>query len=301
VVPAGGRVVYDAYIYYEVERELIFMAAQNNWEIIKIDLTDLGATRKRLQAYSSIDLFFYDTPRNWWLDSLDAREVAEIAKEKGATIVVDISVQPLRQLLEVGCADVAVCSSSKYPSLGLAVGGVILSDNEEVVGKCRSVASREGHVLSPDAATTIWSQAVSLRDRLVALSIKAERIASFLRGHGSVRTVRIPNKDISGGLVGGQISFHPKNANHGALMEEIIGQNSLSQKSALYLACTFGASVTIFERFASSMRHRTGIPREATNEVAIPDDIVRLGIGCEHEEDIINELEFLLNIASTRP
>ena len=235
MVPTGGRVVYDAYIYYEVERELIFMAAQYSWELIKIDLADLEAVKRKLQPYPKVELFFYDTPRNWWLDSLNTPAIMEIARQKQAAVTVDISVQPLQQLLEEGHADVIVCSLSKYPSLGLTIGGAILSNEEEVIEKCRAVASREGHVLSPDAAATIWSQAVSLQDRMTALSLKAEKIADFLRSHSAVRMVRVPSKNLSGGLVGGQISFHLKSANHGTLMEEIIGQNALSQKSSLHL------------------------------------------------------------------
>lgn len=298
IVPIGGRVVYDTYIYYEVERELIFMAAQYNWELIKVDLTDPEAVDRRLRGYPKIELFFYDTPRNWWLDSLDVVTIYKIARRKQAIIVADISVQPLQPLLEEQCADVIICSLSKYPSLGLTMGGVVLSNNEDLINNCQAVASREGHVLSPDSAVTIWSQVVSLRDRLMSLSSKAEEVVIFLRNHKSVWKVRIPNRDLSGGLVGGQISFHLRDHNHGTLMEEIIGQNALSQKTSLHLACTFGASITTFEHFASNIRHRTGIPREATNEVSIPDDIVRLGIGCECAEDIINDLEFLLNIVA---
>lgn len=81
-------------------------------------------------------------------------------------------------------------------------------------------------------------------------------------------------------------------------MEKVIGYNSLSLKSTLSLACTFGASFTTFEHFASNERHRTGIRREDTAEILIPDDMVRIGVGYEKVENIIHDLNFILNITT---
>jgi len=297
LMPLGGCVVYDAFIYYEVERELIAMAVQFDWRLIKADFTDTAVLVSTVAPYDRVDVFFCDTPRNWWLECLDVQALSFIAKSKDAVLVVDTSVQPLQQPMQLG-ADVNVCSLSKYPSLGLTVGGMILSNAEAYQRKFALHAGREGHVLSPDAAVTIWCQILSLRDRMFAVSAKAEAVAAFLGNHKRVQLVRLPNKHLCGGLVGGQVSFHAGGYNQGAVMERLIGQNSISQVASLHLACTFGGAFTTFEHFASNIRARSGVPREATNEAALPNDIIRLGIGCEPPEEIIADLEFLLNMVS---
>ncbi|MEQ8226082.1 MAG: PLP-dependent transferase, partial [Candidatus Eremiobacterota bacterium] len=219
---------------------------------------------------------------------------SSIAKKAKARLIVDISVQPLQDLLQEG-ADLIVLSLSKYPSTGLTLGGAILCNNPVYIKKCHTNSTSEGHILSPESASTIWSQIISLRDRMFALSIKTEKIASFLKAHPTVTKVRIPDKYLCGGLTGGQITFHLHNPLQCAMMEKIIGHNSLLPETSLSLACTFGAPFTTFEHFASNIRHRELIPREETGEIDIPDDIIRLGIGYESHQNIIKDLEFLLN------
>lgn len=295
LAPAGGTIVYDHKIYYEVESYLKYMAKQLHWKLIKSDFTSLKNLETIVNENKNIDIFFCDNPRNWWLDSLDIKSISSIAKKAKARLIVDISVQPLQDLLQEG-ADLVVLSLSKYPSTGLTIGGAILCNDPVYIKKCHTASTSEGHILSPEAASTIWSQIISLRDRMFALSIKTEKIASFLKGHPSVTKVRLPDKNLCGGFIGAQITFHLHNPIQCAMMEKIIGHNSLMSETSLHLACTFGASYTTFEHFASNIRHRELIPREETGEADIPDDIIRLGIGYENQYNIIRDLNFLLNI-----
>lgn len=122
-------------------------------------------------------------------------------------------------------------------------------------------------------------------------------IVHFLKDHPGVRQVRLPDAQAAGGLVGGQLSCHAASYELAAMTEIVVGQNAGRSRSDLHLACTFGSAMTTFEHFASNLRSRTGIPREATNEVSLPDDIVRIGIGCEPVRDIIADLGFALSSA----
>ncbi len=298
LVPVQGCIVYDKCIYYEVERQLILLAGHQSWNVVRADFTDIKSLKESVKDYAEINLFFCDNPRNWWLDAIDIKKISLIAKEKGARLAVDISVQPVQNVLNEG-ADVAVVSLSKYPSNGLTIGGCILSSCTDVISLCKSVADRGGHVLAPEAAITIWQQIISLEDRIYALSHKTSLVARYLSSIDCVTKVRLPDPNFCGGYVGGQLSFHLKAPKQGKLMESAVGQNSLLFKSSIHLACTFGASFTTFEHFASNIRHCSGIPREATNEIAIPKDIVRLGVGCECVCDITESLDFLFSVTSS--
>ncbi len=291
-VPPNGHILYDDLIYYEVERGLMYVAKQLSWRLSETDFTKL---KEEIGDLEGVDAFFLDNPRNWWLDALDIREISQIAKAKGAKLIVDTSVQPLQNALDSG-ADLAVLSLSKYPSLGLTLGGAILSNDQDDIDKAKATGMEEGHVLSPEAALTIWAQSISLRDRMFALSHKTAQVAEFLKKHSKVLKVRIPDPALLDGLVGGQLSFHLVNAEQGPLMEKVIGHNHLSLRSALNLASTFGAAFTTFEHFSSNQRYRTGIAKEDTAEIMIPEDMVRIGLGCERLEDIIDDLDFVLNV-----
>jgi len=296
-VPPKGTLLYDHLTYYEVERALMHLAKQLSWQLIKADFTQLSEDAFHQGESKRIDALFCDNPRNWWLDTLDIRTISHFAKIVGAKLIVDTSVQPLQPALKKG-ADLMVISLSKYPSIGLTLGGAIVGDNHKDINQVKSTATEEGHILPPEAAFTIWGQLTTMRDRMFALSHKTEKLASFLGEHPKVAKVRIPNPALLGGLIGGQLTFHLVNPEQGPKMEKVIGFNALSLRSSLSLACTFGASFTTFEHFSSNKRHRTGVPIKDTTEALITDDMVRLGIGYEKVEDIADDLDFLLDITS---
>lgn len=273
----------------------MYLANQLSWRLLKTDFTQLEKDGDFPGSDGQIDVFFCDNPRNWWLDTFDLKTIVQLAKIRGAKLIVDTSVQPLRPALAAG-ADLVIVSLSKYPSMGLTLGGAILGNDQNDVDKTRLAGMEEGHVMAPEAAFTTWQQSITLRDRMCALSYKTEKISEFLKSHKSVFRVRLPNPEFLNGLIGGQLSFHLTNPGQGPLIEKVIGYNSLSAKTSLNLACTFGASFTTLEHFASNVRHRTGIPREDTSEIFIPDDMIRIGVGNEPSEDIIDDLDFALNI-----
>jgi cystathionine beta-lyase/cystathionine gamma-synthase len=268
---------------------------------VAVDFTDSWSVAAALSnlrsAKKTKPLLFCDSPRNWWLDCVDIGAVAKIAHEHDGKLAVDVSVQPLQRPLHLG-ADVAVCSLSKYPSMGLTLGGAIFANSFEIHDRITNSLAREGSILSPDAATTIWTQAVSLRDRLGALSTKILMLSKFLGNRSAVRQVRVVNAEMAGGLVGGQLTFHVVKPAMGFAAEKIVGHNSLRTRSGLHLACTFGGVMTTFEHFASNIRYRTGLPRESSNEVELPSDIIRVGVGCEQVDDILADLDFVLTGAS---
>jgi O-succinylhomoserine sulfhydrylase len=297
VIPTGGTLVYDKYIYYEVERGLMEIAAARGWALHALDFTHIPSLAEALHGLVLVNALFCDNPRNWWLDSLDTQAIAQLANAHGARLIVDTSVQPLQDPLRTG-GDFCVISLSKYPSLGLTLGGAVLARDADTGALVSMAAESVGHHLGQEAATTILMQIVSLRDRLDSLSRKAEDLAYRLRNLSCIRHVRLPNASLCGGFSGGQISFHLQLPEQGRLLEKIISHNSLSAWHSLHLACTFGACITTVEHFQSNPRKREGLPVEVTNENFLPADLVRLGLGCEPLEDIWSDLHFALETSS---
>jgi cystathionine beta-lyase/cystathionine gamma-synthase len=235
-----------------------------------------------------------DNPRNWYLDSFDLNSIGNFAKEIGATFIVDTSVQPL-QPTALSAADIVVLSLSKYPSLGFSMGGAILSNKSGGIlfENIKHFSARNAYMLSAESAFSINGQIISLRDRMEAVSAKAWAIHTFLESCDMVKKVRIPNKLNLDGFCGGQVSFHLINPDQGRKIEELVGTNSLGHFS-LHLACTFGASFTTIEHLNSNPRKREGFLGIQSNEQNIPNDILRIGVGCESIQEIISDLEFVL-------
>ena len=71
LTPKQGRILYDCGIYYEVQRELLALAAINGWKIQAIDFADLAAVMHAASAGPAFDLFYLDNPRNWFLTTMD--------------------------------------------------------------------------------------------------------------------------------------------------------------------------------------------------------------------------------------
>jgi hypothetical protein len=82
----------------------------------------------------------------------------------------------------------------------------------------------------------------------------------------------------------------------GRLLERVVEFQALDPDASLHLMCTFGAVATAIEHFDSNPRYREGIARDATNEVIVPPDMVRLGIGNERAGKIIDQLKYALNM-----
>lgn len=299
LIPQHGLLLYDEKIYYETERALKELGDEKDWCLVPCDFTDAQSIERTVIEQKTrgreISAFFCDNPRNWWLESMDLRAIANVAHREHSLLICDVSLQPLQHANTV--ADVVVCSLSKYPSLGMTIGGCITVNSPVLGSKIRRQMDQEANVMSPDAAATIWSQACSLYDRMNSLSGKVQRIADSLLAHPAVRSVRVPDTAFTGGLLGGQLAFHVLDETVGALAERIVGQNAFRNDTALHLVCTFGTAITTFEHFASNVRHREGVPREDTNEAGLPNDIVRIGVGCETADSIIGDLDFILSVS----
>ncbi len=299
LVPKRGTIICDKRIYYEVHRSLLQMAQDFDWKIVTCDMTNVAELQSALAQNRGASVVYADNPSNWFLEVLDIKKLSNLAHVGGAKLVLDTTLQPLQNARALG-ADVEVVSLSKYPSNGFAMGGAYFSDNADIMNAIGLRVAYDGHMLGHPAAEIIYDQSLSLKDRLRTVSEKAEKIVVFLREHPDIAQVNFPDPLRLQGISGGQITFLLKDQNQGLRLEAIISNNTLSG-FPLHLAGTFGAAVTTIEHFASNPRHREGIPRCATNEVAIPANMVRLGIGSAgNAEEIIKALRFALDLSSAQ-
>lgn len=292
----GQKVIVDSHAYYEVDRAARYHALQSAFEFQSADLRahDIG------DSLSPGDLVWAESPVNWYLHCLCVEELARIVHSRGARLAVDITLQPLQDVLALG-ADVAVTSLTKYPAMGYEMGGAVSTNSHQLLETILHEAGMDGHVMGNESARKILFQMTTLRTRMENLSRNVEYIARKLATHPSVMEVRVPDELMAGGLAGGQLSFRVRSFEHGQLLECAIAEQLRTGdgEGVPRLICTFGAPRTTLEHFGSNIRKRRGLSREETNECLIPDDMVRIGVGCEEPQTIWNALRLALDHAES--
>lgn len=289
----SSTVVVDSMVYYESRRSMLSIGKALGWDIKPLDLTSADCGDK-IKALSPA-LVFADHPRNWFLTNPDLVEVKRACEVTGSISVVDTSLQPLQPLQKKGLADLTLMSLTKYPSMGETIAGLV-GGSAELVGKVRRYSADHGLVVSPEAAATVLRHFATLEDRLVMVSQKAERIADRLRTLSQVDDVWVADLEGVSGFSGGQICVKFRDSAFAASVESIVGWNCGSKNFPLTLACTFGASFTTFEHFVP---RQTNDMIEGKGFIALPSNLVRLGIGHEPEDAIVSAFEFCIHAATT--
>jgi O-succinylhomoserine sulfhydrylase len=259
-----------------------------------VDGADLAAWREALGVKTALVLL--ETPSNPMLDIVDLRAVCELAHAAGAIVVVDnVFATPLLQKpLEFG-ADVVVYSATKHmDGQGRVLGGAVLGTKKWIDEVYQPFFRNTGPTMSPFNAWVILKGLETMGLRVAAQSANAARIADYLAGHEKIARSIYPNRPdhparalamaqmSAGGTI---VTFELKAGKAAAfrLMNafKIIGiSNNLGDTKSL---ATHPATTTHM-RIGPEERARLGIT----------DGIVRLSVGLEDAEDLIDDLQTAL-------
>ncbi|RFC67116.1 MULTISPECIES: O-succinylhomoserine sulfhydrylase [Mesorhizobium] len=241
-------------------------------------------------------LMFLESPTNPTLEVVDIRAVADIANSIGATLVVDnVFATPLQQKpLELG-AHVVVYSATKHiDGQGRCLGGVVLSNKKWIDENLHEYFRHTGPSLSPFNAWTLLKGLETLPLRVKQATESAGRIADFLADHPKVARVVYPGRadhpqadiikrQMSGGST--LICFDVKGGKKSAYafengLEIIRISNNLGDTKSLI---THPATTT----------HKN-VPEEARAELGIDAGTLRLSVGLEDTDDLLEEIESAL-------
>ncbi|MEM1056400.1 MAG: cystathionine gamma-synthase [Bacteroidota bacterium] len=245
-------------------------------------------------------MLWIETPTNPLLRVFDIAALAERAKARGITVVVDNTFASpyLQQPLALG-ADLVIHSATKY--LGGhsdLVGGAILTSDDEWNEKLRFLIKCVGAVPGPMDCFLTLRGTKTLHLRLEKHCDNAEAVAHFLRDHPKVGHVRFPGfGDDPGHAVaakqmrrfGGMVSFVLKDDAIETAVRVMQGTR------AFQLAESLGGVESLVSHPAS-MTHGS-IPAEVRREAGLSDSLIRLSVGVEDEADLIADLERALEAA----
>jgi methionine-gamma-lyase len=262
-------------------------------ETLTADLQDLEAVDKLLAAEPRIRMLYFETPSNPTLRCLDIAALSDIARRHGRLSVVDntFCTPYLQQPLLLG-ADAVIHSTTKYLNgHGNSTAGIIVGRSEDLIkGPVWQAMKLLGTNCSPFEAWLTNNGLKTLGLRMDKHSANAMAVASFLEKHPRIARVNY------NGLTG-----HPDHVLAKKQMRDFGGMLSFEVKGGLEAAarfmdklrfCLMAPTLGDVETLAvhpASMSHRALSPavREANG---IPDGLIRLSVGIEDVEDILEDL-----------
>lgn len=293
-VQAGDHVISSRALFGSCRYIIETLLPKYGVEISIIDGTDIESWKAAVRPNTKV--IFLESPSNPTLEVIDIAAVAEIANNSGIKLIVDnVFATPLYQKpLELG-AHIVVYSTTKHiDGQGRCLGGIVISDREWIEGSLQEYFRHTGPGMSPFNAWIMLKGLETLSVRVRQQTDSASALADFLAGKPGVKRVIYPGradhpqadiiaKQMSGGstlialeLEGGkEAAFKFENA-----LEIFCLTNNLGDSRSLI---THPATTT----------HKN-LSDEARAEQGISDGLLRLSIGLEDTEDLLEDVDVAL-------
>ncbi len=264
-------------------------------EATMVDGTNLDEWKAAVRPNTRV--MFLESPTNPTLDIVDIAAVADIAHEAGARLVVDnvFATALWQSPLALG-ADVVVYSATKHiDGQGRCLGGVVLSDEEWIEQEFHPFYKHTGPSMSPFNAWVMLKGLETLPMRIERQTQSAGRIADFLAESKAVARLIYPGRD-----------DHPQAA---VAKKQMRGGSTLvalelaGGKEAAFRFCNALQIVKISNNLGdakslichpATTTHQS-VPEEDRLELGINGGVLRLSVGLEDADDLLNDIERALS------
>ncbi|MCL5021740.1 MAG: cystathionine gamma-synthase [Bacteroidetes bacterium] len=257
-----------------------------------IDMSRIENVRSSMKPNTR--MVWIETPTNPLLRIVDIEAVTEIAKKAGALSVVDntFATPFLQKPLALG-ADIVVHSATKYiGGHSDVILGAAITNDDEIGDKLHFIQKSSGAVPGPFDCFLALRGTKTLHLRMERHCENAKKIAEFLAAHPKVHHVNYPGfkfhpnhavaeRQMSG--FGGMVSFTLKN-------DDIEAAKKLTTYTRIFsLAESLGGVESLIEHPAT-MTH-SSLPAEVRIQSGLEDTLIRLSVGVEDADDLIEDLK----------
>jgi len=236
-------------------------------------------------------LLYVETPSNPGLDIIDLKFVADVCKKHNILFIVDncFATPAVQQPIQFG-ADLVLHSATKFmDGQGRVLGGVVVG-KKELINQMYLFIRNTGPSMSPFNAWVLSKSLETLYVRMEKHAANALYIAKALEGHPALSWVKYPflpshpryaiaQQQMSNG--GGVLTFELKSGLEG-------GRKFLNSLQWLSMTNNLGDSRTIASHPASTTHSK--LTEQERAAVGITPGLIRLSVGLEHPDDIIEEV-----------
>lgn len=295
---AGDHIIVCDDVYGGINRYFSKVASRFNLEINLIDMTNIDNVKKAIK--SNTKMVWIETPTNPLLKLVDIQAISDVAHEtEGLFVVVDNTFMSpyFQNPLKLG-ADVTTHSVTKYINgHSDVVMGFIGTNNDDIHEKLRFLQNSMGCVPGPFSCFLANRGVKTLHLRMREHEKNAFKVARFLENSAHVNKVIYPG-----------LTSHPQHelaktqmSGFGGMVTFFINGNLETAKKffkyvkLFVLAESLGGYESLAEHPAL-MTHAS-VPPDQREALGITDTLIRLSVGLEDGEDLINDLDQALKAA----
>ena len=293
IVRPGEEIIAGDDLYGGTVRLLDRLASHQNIAVRYLDTTCAATVAKELTPRTRLVLI--ETPSNPLFRISDLVELGQITRKAGTLLAVDNSMlSPVFQRPLTLGADIVVHSATKFLCGHSDVtAGAVITNQKNIHEQIAFQQNAEGAGLSPFESWLLLRGLKTLSLRVERQNLSATRIAQFLASHPQVTRVFYPGLETHPGY-----QIHRRQSDgDGAVVSFTTGDPSYSvrvtEAARLFrIAVSFG-SVGSTISLPCRMSHAS-IPAALRGQLAPPEDLIRLSVGIEDVDDLIEDLETAL-------
>ncbi len=290
----GDKVLSHYSLYSGLEELITKILPQFGVEAVIADLRDLNKAEEAIKANPEIKLMHLETPANPTLQCVDIEALTKLAKANNILVSVDntFATPYLQQPFRYG-VDYVFHSTTKFLNgHGTAIGGVLVGKDLE---KMNSSITKTHRILggnsNPFDAFLLTQGIKTLELRMDRHCLNAMEVAKFLADHPAVEKVNYngleshPDYKIAKKQMkhpGAMMSFELKKGKQG-------GIDFMNKLKMCIRTVSLGTAETILCHPASMTHY--AIPKEEKDKYGITDGLIRLSVGLENIQDILNDFE----------
>jgi len=294
LVKSGDHVILGDNTYGGTFR--LFNSVLRNYGI-EFDLADTSDTINIEKAFKpNTKMVFVETPTNPVMAVTDLKAVSEIAHARGVRVVCDNTFMSpyLQQPINFGF-DIVVHSTTKYLNgHSDSIGGFVALNDEEDANWIQFIQNSVGAILSPFDSFLVLRGTKTLAVRMEKHDENGRAVANFLAEHPRVQKVYYPG-----------LTSHPQHEiakrqqkGFGGMVSFDTGSLEMAKKVLESVKlCTLAESLGGVESLIShpaTMTHAS-VPQEKRDQLGITEGLVRISVGIEDIEDIIEDLDQALS------
>lgn len=291
LLSTGDHVVACDDMYGGTYRLFERVFKQQGIEFSYVDMTDPDNLAKAMRTNTM--LVWVETPSNPLMKVVDIARAAEVAHAHGALLAVDNTfMSPYFQRPMALGADIVMHSTTKYINgHSDLVGGVVITDDEELADRLKFLSNAIGGVQSTFDAFMCLRSLKTLAVRMKAHESNALAVARFLEAHPKIESVSYTG-----------LASHPQ---HALAMKQMSGHGGM-------LTCNVAGDLAATGRFLQSVRvfslaeslggvesliehpaimTHASLPQAVRDSLGIGDNLVRLSVGIEAEADLLRDLD----------